>query len=406
MLCALPLSKSLPKAIRGMSGETKRTEFTVTDEHLDMGLRDIPVGTVRTSALSPIDGVSYAGYPVAELTDLPCEHVVYLLFHKRLPDEKEAREFAAELFRRSTVDPEVLSVLKTLPRSGHPMEWLVVGLTLLGMTGKSADGDYREDALNAVARTSTLVAAIFRIKNGWGEPIAPQAGLPFHENFARMLSPPDAHPELPDLLRLFYALHADHGGGNLSTFVGKAIASGLADTYVSLAGSMAALYGPRHGRANQECLELVRAVGTSTEHEVETFVRKRLAQGGLVFGFGHPVLRAEDPRARIQYEFGMQHFPNDPLVKTALALRKVVPPILKENAKIKDPYPNVDAISGALLHAAGLRQPEFYTLLFGWSRVAGIAAQIVDERLVLRDGKGVPIYRPRFIAHDQAPRHR
>jgi citrate synthase len=66
----------------------------------------------------------------------------------------------------------------------------------------------------------------------------------------------------------------------------------------------------------------------------------------------------------------------------------------------------VDSVSGSLLHAAGLHDPEYYTLLFGWSRVSGIAAQIVDERLVLRDGKGVPIYRPRFLAENQPPRHR
>jgi citrate synthase len=220
-----------------------------------------------------------------------------------------------------------------------------------------------------------------------------------------MVGAPEAHPQLPELLRMFHVLHLDHGGGNLSTFTGKAVASGHADVYVSLAASMAALYGPLHGRANQECLQFVREVGTSDPREVEAFVRKLLADGGKVFGFGHAVLRKEDPRAKVQYAFAEKHFANDPLVKIVLTLRKIVPPILQESPKISNPFPNVDAVSGSLLNAAGLKDAEYYTMLFGWSRVVGIAAQIVDERCVLREGKGVPIYRPRFIPLNQPPRH-
>ena len=78
--------------------------------------------------------------------------------------------------------------------------------------------------------------------------------------------------------------------------------------------------------------------------------------------------------------------------------------VLKENPKISNPYPNVDLVSGSLLAAGGLTKPEYYTTLFGWARIAGIGAQIVDERQGFRDGKGVAIYRPRFIGIDQPPR--
>jgi citrate synthase len=380
--------------------------FTISDEHLNTGLRGFPVGTVRTSDVDPMEGVSYVGYPIADLADLPCENVVYLLLHKRLPTDAEAREFNADLARRAEVPGEVLDLLRRMPPSGHPMEWFIVGLHLLGMTGKTRNNDYREDALNLIARTSTIVAAIFRIKNGWGEPIPPRRDLSFHENFAHMLSPPKAHAALPDLLRLFYVLHMDHEGGNLSTFTGKAVASGLADVYSSMGAAMCALYGPLHGRANQECLEFVKMVGKSDVAEVTAFVTKHVTSGGKMPGFGHAVLRAEDPRAKIQYAYGREHFADHPLVATAIALREAVPPILKEHTRTKDPYPNVDAISGSLLSAAGLLDPEFYTVLFGWSRVAGISAQIVDERQVMRDGKGIPIYRPRYIAENQPKQRR
>ena len=219
-----------------------------------------------------------------------------------------------------------------------------------------------------------------------------------------MLGAPNAHPQLGELLRMFHVLHMDHGGGNLSTFTGKAIASGHADVYVAIAGAMGALYGPLHGRANQECLRFVKEVGTSDPDKVEAFVRKTLDGGGKIFGFGHAVLRAEDPRATVQYAFAKEHFADDENVKIALTLRDVAPRVLKENPKISNPYPNVDAISGALLSAAGLTKPAYYTALFGWSRVVGITAQIIDERVNLRNGRGVPIYRPRFIAQDQPKR--
>jgi citrate synthase len=196
----------------------------------------------------------------------------------------------------------------------------------------------------------------------------------------------------------------DHGGGNLSTFAGKAVASGLADVYASMAAAMAGLYGPRHGRANQACLEFVKEVGTDDPAKVEAIIRGRLADKQLIYGFGHAVLRAEDPRATIQYEVGEAVCPDDPLFRIARTMRAVVPKVLGENPKVSNPYPNVDAVSGSLLNAMGLTDSKYYTLLFGFSRIVGITAQIVDERLRFRGGKGVAIYRCSFKAENQERR--
>ncbi len=378
--------------------------FQVTEQHLNTGLRGFPVGTCRTSKVDPIKGLSYVGYPISELAFIEPEAAVYLLFYKELPNAEQLAAFKADLVARSTVDPRVIEMLGQLPKDGHPMEWLITGLMLLGMTGKT--NDYREDGLNLIARSSEVVANIFRLRSGWGAPIKSRPELGLVENFVYMMGVPDTDADrLVKLLRVFYVLHLDHGGGNLSTFIGKGIASGLADQYASLAGAMAALYGPRHGRANQDCLDFVREVGTSDHAAIEAFVRNRLATGGLVFGFGHAVLRAEDPRAAIQYALGEELCPNDPLFRTAVAMREVVVRVLKENPKISNPYPNVDAVSGSLLNASGLTDSDYYTVLFGFSRIAGIAAQIVDERLVLREGKGVAIYRCKYIAENQPERH-
>ncbi|MFT5681656.1 MAG: citrate synthase [Myxococcota bacterium] len=377
--------------------------FSITEAHLNTGLRGFPVGTVRTSSVSPTAGVSYVGYPIADLAALDPEAVIYLMFNKELPDAEQLIAFKANLAGRAAVDESVFKMLAQLPKSGHPMEWLINGLTLLGMTGKT--GDYYEDALNLLSRAPALIAAIFRIRSGWGDPIASKPELGLVENFVHMLGVPNGDTaRLTRQLRIFYVLHMDHGGGNLSTFSGKAVASGLADIYSSMAAAMAGLSGPRHGKANQNCLAFVQEVGTSDHGELEEIIRGKVSRRELIYGFGHAVLRAEDPRATIQYGVGQELYSEDPLFKIALALRTVAVKVLKENPRISNPYPNVDAVSGTLLNAAGLTDSDYYTTLFGLSRIAGIAAQIVDEQLNFRDGKGVAIYRCSYKAENQDPR--
>ena len=377
--------------------------FTITEGHLNTGLRGFPVGTCRTSRVDPQTGVSYVGYPIAHLATLEPEAVVFLLLHKELPTQTELATFSADLKARRGVPAAVLDGLTKLPRDGHPMEWLASGLLLLGMTTKT--GDWREDALNMVARAPELVAAIFRLRSGWGDPIASDSSLGLIEDFVQMLGVPGADPaKLTQMLRTFYILHMDHGGGNLSTFTGKAVASGHADIFSSLTAAMLALSGPLHGRANQDCLEFVRKVGSSDEDRVEAFIRDALANRDKIYGFGHAVLRAEDPRATIQYALGETICPDDPLFATARSLRKVAVKVLSEVEKISNPYPNVDAVSGSLLNAVGLTDSNYYTVLFGLSRISGIAAQIVDERVNFRNGRGAPIYRPKFVAEQQPKR--
>ena len=297
-----------------------------------------------------------------------------------------------------------LRVLEHLtPGSGHPMDWLSIGIMAMGAS--ETTGDVRVDSMNLIARMPELMARIFLLRGGHPEKIRPRnTELGLVENFVHMLGVDGEEAEMMNrVLRFFFILHMDHGGRNLSTFSGKAVASGRASVYASLASAMNALSGPLHGRANQSCLEFVQRIGTSDPKEIEDFVRSELAARRPIYGFGHGVLRAEDPRARLLIELGSEVCPDDEYYKIAKALREVVPPILKEHPKISNPYPNVDLASGSLLHAIGFRKPNYYTTFFGWARVAGICAQILDERNA-RDGRGVPIYRPKYIARDQPHR--
>ena len=135
----------------------------------------------------------------------------------------------------------------------------------------------------------------------------------------------------------------------------------------------------------------------ATAQDVEKLIRNKLEKEQLVFGFGHAVLRVEDARATVCYQYCHKHFPTHPLIKIALLLRSEGSRVLKENPKISDPYPNIDAITGSMLTAAGFPYPDYFTVLFGLSRCVGIAIQIVYERLEARGGKGTPIVRPDYL---------
>ena len=377
----------------------------VTENHLNTGLRGVPVGTCRTSYVTPTEGVHYCGYPISELAQFDPEDIVYLLFNKELPTPEQSTSFRQDLAARAEIPGDIESVLKTLPKFGHPMDWLSIGIHTLGMLETTED--WKEDALNLIARMPRLMGLIFRIREGRGNDIpADDASMNLVDRFVHALEFEGVDKEkMKRVISTYLVLHMDHGGGNLSTFSGKAIASGKATVYSSMAGAMNALSGPLHGRANQSCLEFVLKVGTSDPDEVEAFVRAELEAKRPIFGFGHAVLRAEDPRATAQFLLGAEICPEDENFKIVTTLREVEPRVLSENPKISNPNANVDIASGALLHHIGFTDPTYYTTFFGWARVAGIGAQIVDERAVLRDGKGTPIYRPKYIAEAQSLRH-
>ncbi|MBI5272787.1 MAG: citrate (Si)-synthase [Chlamydiia bacterium] len=375
--------------------------FEITKEHLETGLRGVPAGYCVTSAVDPNQGLSYVGHPIRELSARDPIEVIYLLYHGKNGTKEQVGQFQSDLNRRAICTKETLAAIHTLPRTGHPMDGFAGALLIAGMC--EGIGNYREDCLNVIARLPQIAAALINHHAGWGagNPSKPELG--YMENFIHMLHMP--HPKTPELIqvmRLFDVLHFDHDGGNLSTFVGKAVASGLENMHGSLAAAMTALAGSRHGRANQDCLEFVQGVlketgELATAADIERLIRKKLQNDELVYGFGHAVLRVEDPRATVCYQYCQKHFSAHPLVKIAMLLRSEGSRVLKENPKISDPYPNVDAITGTMLMAAGFPYPDYFTVLFGLSRCVGIAIQIVYERLEARGGKGTPIMRPNYL---------
>jgi citrate synthase len=375
--------------------------YEVTKGDLETGMRGIPAGYCVTSSVDPIKGLAYVGRPISELGSSDPIEVIYLLYYGEAGSKEQVKIFEQNLQVRAKCKPETIQHIEALPHAGHPMDVLSAALLIAGMY--EGTEDYREDCLNVIAKIPQIAAVVINRCAGWGPTPPSNPELGYMENFIHMLQfPGERKPELTQVMRLFDLTHFDHDGGNLSAFVGKAVASGLEHMWGSLAAAMTALAGPRHGRANQDCLEFVRevldTVGSQAKaSDIEQFVRAKLNNKEVIPGFGHAVLRVEDPRATIFYNLAQTYFANDPLIKIAMLLRTEGSKVLKENPKISNPYPNIDAITGSVFTAAGFPYPDYYTILFGLSRCVGIAIQIVYERMEARAGKGTPIVRPLYL---------
>jgi citrate synthase len=161
---------------------------------------------------------------------------------------------------------------------------------------------------------------------------------------------------------------------------------------------MNGLAGPLHGLANQEVVKWIKEMQIElktevpTKKQIETYVKNTLAAGKVVPGYGHAVLRKTDPRFTAQMDFAKRHFPEDPLVQIVWNVYDVVPPILESLGKVKNPWPNVDAHSGALLVHYGMKEYEFYTVLFGVSRALGVLASLIWDRAL-----GFALERPKSV---------
>ncbi len=240
-----------------------------------------------------------------------------------------------------------------------------------------------EDSLQLLAKLPALAAAVYRIKYNKGDLIAPDPKLNFGANFAHMLGNDD--PDFYDLMRLYMVLHCDHEGGNVSAFTAHVVGSALSDPYYAMAAGLSGLAGPLHGLANQECLKFIQGIvekygGAPTAEQMKEYAWEVLNSGRVVPGYGHAVLRATDPRFTAFHAFGEAHFPEDPVFKTVSTAFKVIPDVLIEHGKAANPYPNVDAGSGALLYHYGITEMEFYTVFFSVSRAMGLLSQLILSR--------------------------
>jgi citrate synthase len=357
--------------------------------------------------VDPSRGLSIRGTPVDQLTAKLPEEVLWLLLTGELPNESDLKSLQSELGARPGVPEYVWEVLRAMPAGTHPMTLLSIGVNALqkdaafpvaygkGMRKSQYWESTLEDSLTLIARIPELAAGIYRLRKG--EPlIKPDSNRDWSDNFANMLGFNDAG--FSNLMRLYMTLHCDHEGGNVSAHASHCVGSALSDVYRSVAAGLNGLAGPLHGLANQECLDWINELRTRygespTKEQVAEFATETLTAGQVVPGYGHAVLRVADPRFLAFLDFGRTNCKESAIFQCVETVYDVVPRVLKERKKdIANPWPNVDAASGALLTHYGLTDTDFYTVLFGVSRALGLCSQLVWSRALEE-----PIERPKSV---------
>lgn len=385
------------------------------------GARGIKMMMWETSQLDAIEGIRFRGYSIPQLQEklpringskepLP-ESLFWLMLVGEIPTADEIEWLSKEWSKRSEVPQQTFDVLDTLPKDTHPMTQFSIAIVSMqsdsvfakrydeGMNKKEYWDATYEDAMNLIARLPKVAAYIYRRTYHDGNHIASNPDLDWAANFANMLG--IEGDDFQNLMRLYLTIHADHEGGNASAHTVHLVNSTLSDPYLSFASGMNALAGPLHGLANQEVIKwifnMVEELGTTkpTKEQIAQYVQDTLDAGQVIPGYGHAVLRQPDPRFTAQKGFAEEYIKDDDIVNVVWKIFDVVPPILESLGKVKNPWPNVDAHSGALLVHYGLKEYGYYTVLFGVSRALGVLAALCWSRAL-----GMPLERPKSVTSE------
>jgi citrate synthase len=375
----------------------------------------------ETSLLDPEEGIRFRGYSIPELRDklpkvkggnepLP-EGVFYLMLNGILPSDEDVHDVTNNWARRSIVPKHVFNLIDSFPITAHPMTQFSAAIMALQTESEFAEAyrngmnkkDYweytYEDTMNLIARLPRIAAYIYRRTYKNSDHIEPNPKLDWAGNFAHMLGYKD--DGFKELMRLYMTIHSDHEGGNVSAHSTHLVGSALSDPYLSLSAGMNGLAGPLHGLANQEVIRWVLDLqkelggGKPSKDQIKAYILKTISEGKVIPGYGHAVLRKTDPRFSAQMEFAKNHMPNDELVNIVWDIYEIAPEVLGTISKIKNPWPNVDAHSGALLVHYGMIEYDFYTVLFGVSRALGVLASLIWDRAL-----GLPLERPKSVTFD------
>ncbi len=379
--------------------------------HSYNGMRGLRAMVCDTSRVPPDQGLLVRETPLMELKDQKPEEIFWLLCTGALPTPEELKTLQDDLkARQKTIPSYVFNVLDAMPMDSHPMAMLDTGILALEResefrkryTEGMVKADYweptLEDSLNIMAWEPIIAAYVYRRRFEKGARIEPDDNLEWGPNYAHMMGFDD--PKFYDLMRLYLVLHCDHEGGNVSAHTCHCVGSALSDPYYAVSAGLNGLAGPLHGLANQECLgwllEVLEKFGrVPTNEELEKFAWDTLNSGKVVPGYGHAVLRITDPRFTIFKGWGEENISDDDVFQLMSKVFDVVPGVLRQIKKIKDPWPNVDAGSGALLYRFGLREFPYYTVLFSVSRTMGMCSQLIVSR-----AWGEPIERPKSSTTD------
>ena len=406
----IPIVQNEIKQLITEKGDQKISDVTVAQAY--SGLRGIKAFVCDTSSVSADKGLIIRGFPLLEITHILPEEVFFLLLTGRLPNGDELVDLKKDFSSHLHVPDYVWKVLGEMPDDAHPMT--LFNTAILAMQGESVfrkrydNGMPKtefweailEDGIRLLAKLPALGAGIYRMRFNKGDRISPDINKDWAGNFVHMIGLPDETGDFHKLMQLYFMLHCDHEGGNVSAFAAHTVASALSDPYYAVTAGLNGLAGPLHGLANQECLKFVLSVrddfnGVPSKDELKQYCWDRLNSGRVIPGYGHAVLRCPDPRFSAFIDFGKKNIKDDDVFAIVDRLFEVVPGVLQVHGKAKNPWPNVDAASGSLLYYYGLKEFNYYTVLFSISRTMGMISQMVWERAL-----GIPITRPKSVTTD------
>jgi citrate synthase len=338
-------------------------------------LSGVVVAQSAISSIDPDEGVlMYRGYDIADLAEHSSyEEVAYLLLHGELPAADELDRFREVLAERE-LPPHVEQLVDRAATAAPPMDTLRTAVSALAFTDSDRDANDREaetrKAARLIATAPTVICRYHRLRQGL-EPVDPDPSLSYAENFLTMLhgeSPSEQQVRAFDVAMI---LHAEHEM-NASTFTARVIAGTGADVHAAIVGAIAALSGPLHGGANEAAMKLFQrfASAEATPGEVHGMLERKQK----LYGFGHPLYRAYDPRAiilkRISREFSEDAGEPNWYAITEAAERTVF--------EEKGLYPNVDLYSASVYTYLGV-PTDLFTPLFAASRIAGQAAHVLEQ---------------------------
>jgi len=412
--------------LRKDHGGTKIGEVTVNQ--VIGGMRGMPGMVFETSMLNAFEGIRIRGKTVEQCKkDLPKfsekhkqplpEAMLWLLLTGDTPTNEQVLDLRVDLTQRGKLDKAVLEAIYAMPKYLHPMAQLSAAVLTLQKNSFTAVDyakvskfdlwePYFKDSIELIAALPIVCATIYNRR---------ERRLTFDENYMALSKERSIDSDwtgnfcnsigfkderFHELMRLYFTIHSDHEGGNVSAHASHLVGSALSDPYYCYAASMCGLAGPLHGLANQECLKFITDIqkalkGQITEDNVRKFCEDKLKSGQVIPGFGHAVLRKTDPRYTIQREFALENLPDDETFKLTGLLLDIVPKLLESTGKVQNPWPNVDAVSGCLLQHFKFTNQQFYTLLFGMGRSLGVLSSLTWSRAF-----GLPIERPKSFTID------
>ncbi|MEK5325273.1 citrate synthase [Aeribacillus sp. FSL M8-0254] len=331
-----------------------------------------------TSSISSIidDTLTYVGYNIDDLAqNASFEEVVYLLWHRKLPNKEQLEELRKQLAENASIPNEILEHFKTYPNDKvHPMAALRTAVSLLGLYDEEADNmsdeaNYRK-AIRLQAKISTIVAAFARIRKGL-EPVQPRTDLGFAANFLYMLKGEEPDQTSIEAFNKALVLHADHEL-NASTFTARVCVATLSDIYSGITAAIGALKGPLHGGANERVMRMLTEIGEP--ENVESYIREKLANKEKIMGFGHRVYRKGDPRAKHLKEMSRRLTEITGETKWYEMSTKIEEIVTSE----KSLPPNVDFYSASVYHCLGIDH-DLFTPIFAISRTSGWLAHILEQ---------------------------